>query len=125
MDHPRHFTLEEVRRLRPWVSARVRLLRVARARLVNSGTGVMGATLTSATGGSWPGRDHAEAAVWFSLVLEQLEERAIIVRDLDRGLVDFPTLHEGEECYVSWLVDEPEIRRWYDAASGRRPPRSS
>lgn len=116
-----HFTVEEVRRLRPWVATRVRRLRLTRDRLVTSGACAPVSAETIMTGGSWAGRRHAEAAIEFILTLEELEERSIVVRDLERGMVDFPTLQEGEERFVSWLVDEPEIRRWYDAASGRRP----
>ena len=71
-----------------------------------------------------PGREHAQAAVELVLTLEQLEELEIIVRDLDAGLVDFPALRDGEEVYLCWLVDEPEIAHWHLPGAGfpgRRP----
>jgi len=52
-----------------------------------------------------------------------LQAADIVVRDLVRGLVDFPAVRDGEEIYLCWLVDEPQIEHWHalDAGfSGRR-----
>ena len=71
-----------------------------------------------------PGRAHAQAAVDLVLTLEQLEELEILVQDLDVGLVDFPSLRDGEEVYLCWIVDEPEIAHWHRPGTGlpgRRP----
>jgi len=75
-------------------------------------------------GGAWPGRTHAEPAVEVVLTLDQLERLDVVIRDLDAGLVDFPALRGGEEVYLCWLVDEPEVRHWHAPGAGfpgRRP----
>ena len=54
----------------------------------------------------------------------ELEALDIVLRDVDRGLIDFPALRQGEEVYLCWLVDEDEIGFWHrlDAGfAGRRP----
>jgi hypothetical protein len=48
----------------------------------------------------------------------------IVLRDLERGLVDFPSMREGEEVYLCWEEGEAEIGYWHDLESGyggRRP----
>jgi hypothetical protein len=42
----------------------------------------------------------------------------VLVRDLDRGLVDFPALIDGREVYLCWQLDEPEITHWHGLESG-------
>ena len=58
------------------------------------------------------------------LGLQAFERLEIVVRDLDRGLIDFPTLRDGEEVYLCWLLDEPEVAHWHAIEAGfpgRRP----
>jgi hypothetical protein len=46
------------------------------------------------------------------------------VKDLDRGLVDFPALHRGEEVLLCWQVGEGEVAYWHgleEGFAGRKP----
>jgi hypothetical protein len=46
------------------------------------------------------------------------------VRDIDRGLVDFPALIAGREVYLCWVDDEPAVAHWHEIEAGfrgRRP----
>ena len=54
----------------------------------------------------------------------QLEELGVVVKDLDRGLVDFPALRDGEEVLLCWEVGEDEIAFWHgvdEGFAGRKP----
>ncbi len=54
----------------------------------------------------------------------QLEELGVLVKDLDRGLVDFPALREGDEVLLCWEVGEDEIAFWHgvdEGFAGRKP----
>lgn len=78
--------------------------------------------------------------------MAELEAVEIVVRDVDRGLIDFPAIQpddsgaahdcggagcpargtpEGQEVYLCWLLDdEDEIGFWHgldDGFAGRRP----
>jgi hypothetical protein len=124
MLHHRHWTPEEANQLRPIVGATVRRLRAAREVLADGGFDDEFALLAESTGGAWPGPDRARAAVVVTLGFEQLERLDIVVRDLDRGLVDFPAMIDGREVYLCWLVDEPSVTHWHAIESGfagRRP----
>ena len=119
MLHAHHWSVEEANALCPFVGECVARLRAARDRLRTAP-----GAIAMVTGGAWPGREHARAAVELVLTLEQLEELEILVQDLDAGLVDFPALRDGEEVYLCWLVDEPEVAHWHRPGTGlpgRRP----
>jgi hypothetical protein len=124
--HKRHYTLEQARALRPWVAERVRRLAKAQTRLVALGERAEPAlrALEPPGGGSYPGREAAQPLVELSLAVSELEAVDIVVRDVESGLVDFPSLRDGEEVYLCWLVGEEEIAFWHhlDAGfAGRRP----
>ena len=42
----------------------------------------------------------------------------VVLRDLERGLVDFPSLRDDEEIYLCWEEGETEVAYWHDAESG-------
>jgi len=50
--------------------------------------------------------------------LQEVSRRGILVRDLGRGLVDFPSLREGREVYLCWLRGEEQIGYWHDTNTG-------
>ena len=51
-------------------------------------------------------------------VLESIQESGCLVKDLEKGLVDFPTLFRGEEVYLCWKLDEPSIAFWHGVQEG-------
>ena len=55
----------------------------------------------------------------------RLERLGVLVKDLDRGLVDFPALRSsGEEVLLCWQVGEDEIAFWHgleEGFAGRKP----
>jgi hypothetical protein len=57
--------------------------------------------------------------------VERLERLGVIVKDADRGLVDFPALREsGEEVLLCWQVGEDELAYWHgleEGFAGRKP----
>ncbi len=117
MRHDRHYTLEQANATREWVAERVRRLADARTRLVAVGGGALNA-LDPNSGGAYPGRDAARALVELSRAMAELEAVDIVVRDVERGLVDFPALREGQEVYLCWLISEPEIEFWHGLDAG-------
>lgn len=61
-------------------------------------------------------RDHL--AQHFKRTLEKLEETGCLIKDLDTGVVDFPTLFRGEEVYLCWKLGEPDIAFWHGVDEG-------
>src|SRR5919197_3900236 len=118
MLHERHWTPDEGNQVRPIVGAPVGRLRAARQVLSRGGFDTDFALLAEATGGAWPGAERARASVEVALGFEQLERLDIVVRDLERGLVDFPALIGGREVYLCWLLDEPSVTHWHAVEAG-------
>lgn len=52
-----------------------------------------------------------------SLLLE-FHNRDIQIKDLDRGLVDFPAIIEEKEVFLCWERQEEDIGFWHDLDSG-------
>jgi len=51
-------------------------------------------------------------------VLENFEQSGVLIKDLDKGLVDFPTMFRGEEVYLCWKLDEASIGFWHGTHEG-------
>ena len=102
MKHSRHYTLEEANAALGWVGDTIRRLRAAREGLSDE-----------------EARDAlSEAFVELRSALVRLQEAEVVLRDLDRGLVDFPSMREGREVYLCWLEEEDEIGYWHDLEEG-------
>ena len=51
-------------------------------------------------------------------LLEEFQSRQILVKDVDRGLVDFPAIVGGREVFLCWEKDEDDIEFWHDLDTG-------
>ena len=51
-------------------------------------------------------------------VLGEFQKRDIQIKDLDRGLIDFPAIIGGKEVFLCWEQDEEAIEFWHDLSSG-------
>jgi hypothetical protein len=118
MRHLRHYTLDEARDMRDWVALRVDTARSALGVLASDEARAALADLDADRGGGWPGRPVAKATLELQRAIAELQAADIVVRDVVRGLVDFPAVRDGEEVYLCWLVDEPEIEHWHELDAG-------
>jgi hypothetical protein len=48
----------------------------------------------------------------------ELHALGIEVKDMERGLVDFPTEISGQPAYLCWMFGEDDIEWWHDLESG-------
>ena len=57
-------------------------------------------------------------------LLDHLESLGVVLRDLDAGLVDIPTVRDGEPAWLCWRLADPELGYWHTTREGfstRRP----
>jgi hypothetical protein len=57
-------------------------------------------------------------------LLDHLDSLGIVVRDLDEGLVDFPTVRDGEPAWLCWKLTDADLGYWHTTREGyasRRP----
>lgn len=51
-------------------------------------------------------------------IIQHFRQGEIQVKDLERGLIDFPSVREGREIFLCWEKDEEDIEFWHDLESG-------
>ena len=118
MRHRRHYTLDEARAQLHWVSDRLAAMRGARERLTDADARAALAGGSGGNGGGALGKRVGEAFLDLQAGAEEMAERDIVLRDLDRGLVDFPALRDGREVYLCWVDGEPDIAFWHHLDAG-------
>jgi hypothetical protein len=114
----RHYSVEEANAALGWVTERIERLRSARDRLTDEEVREALTEAAPTNGGGEPGRHVSEAFLEMRSALTDLQDQEIVLRDLDRGLVDFPALRDGREVYLCWIEGEDEIGFWHDLDSG-------
>jgi hypothetical protein len=68
--------------------------------------------------------EHDHAAARLMEAVNRIQETGCLVKDLDLGLVDFPSLLKGEEVYLCWKLGEERIAFWHgieEGFAGRKP----
>ena len=53
-------------------------------------------------------------------LIHRIEAFGCIVKDLDLGLLDFPSLRDGTPVYLCWKGGEPSIQHWHGIDEGFR-----
>jgi len=59
-----------------------------------------------------------------SRTVDEIQQTGCVVKDLDTGLVDFPSLRRGEKVYLCWKLGEERIGYWHgieEGFAGRKP----
>ncbi|MGH2838222.1 MAG: DUF2203 domain-containing protein [Thermoleophilaceae bacterium] len=118
MKHVRHYTLDEANASLGWVQEAIASLREARMSLSDEEAREALAEAGPQNGGGDPGRLVSEAFLQLRAALAQFQEAEVVLRDLERGLVDFPALRDGREVYLCWIEGEDEIGYWHDLEAG-------
>jgi len=116
--HERHYTLEQANAALPWVGERIERLREAQAQLTEKEARDALSEAAPGNGGGEPGQVVSEGFLALRSGLAELEAMEIVLRDLERGLVDFPALREGREVYLCWVEGEDEIAFWHELEAG-------
>jgi hypothetical protein len=65
-----------------------------------------------------------QAVEQLKAVIGEIQETGCVIKDLDIGLLDFPTLFRGEEVYLCWKLGETDIQFWHgmsEGFAGRKP----
>jgi hypothetical protein len=123
-EHARHYTVEQANAALEWVSERIERLRAARVQLSDEEARDALGEAAPSNGGGQPGKVVSEAFLELQRTLGELQAMDVVLRDLERGLVDFPAMRDGREVYLCWESGEDEIAFWHDLESGyggRRP----
>jgi hypothetical protein len=56
--------------------------------------------------------DQMQAAVG------RLDDRDVILRDIEAGLIDFPALVNGRQVWLCWRLGEDDVAWWHELSAG-------
>jgi hypothetical protein len=116
--HERHYSIEQANAAIGWVRERIERMRAARKQLGDEEARAALADAAPTNGGGEPGMVVSEAFLDLRNALIELNEMDIVLRDLERGLFDFPALRDGDEVYLCVEDGEDEIGYWHDIEAG-------
>jgi hypothetical protein len=124
---PRFFTLEQARAMLPAVSRDIREAVQAKSRYADAEAAIQDmAQRIMMRGGlnvdineveGWK-TQRENSANSLKRSMERIEEVGVLIKDLDVGLIDFPTLYCGSEVYLCYRMDETDIRFWHGTTEG-------
>jgi hypothetical protein len=129
---PRLFTLEEAKLLLPSLEPLMRRLAQKRQALrVHQEVLEEFRATAGKSGGGMPGGRFGEARIAAERLTGEIEEAVrrvetwgCMIKDLDQGLVDFPSRRAGEPVLLCWRLGEPSIQYWHgleEGFAGRKP----
>ena len=122
----RLFTFEEANGLVPWLEERFAAMQPLRAELVDRQENLLSLLRRRRSNGHSSTEEEISAAeqevtrLTRSLqdAVAEITQRGIQVRDIGRGLVDFPSDRNGETVYLCWQRGEPSIDWWHPTNTG-------
>lgn len=126
---PKRFTLAEAQRLVPEVDRMLRdAIRLKAAyeeaegamRAFGERIMMMGGLVVDREQAMKARKARGAAAERFKEAIEEIQETGCLIKDLDIGLVDFPTLFHGSEVYLCWKMGEAAIEFWHGTNEGFR-----
>lgn len=135
---PRYFTVEEANSLIPELRAILQHLE-ARRRQLEEHQQALEAIRQQAGGNGHrlAGEKFQRLRREADLVLEEcntaikkIETLGCVLKDFQLGLIDFPSMRDGQEVFLCWKPDESEVGYWHgltEGFAGRKPlrPRSA
>jgi hypothetical protein len=115
----KHYTRDEARALLPEVRGWLGRIQLIREELGKTEERIsqMLASGTDAAGGA---SVNAQIKLLADLqaVLHEFSRREIQIKDVSRGLVDFPALIGGREVFLCWEQGDEDIEFWHELDGG-------
>ena len=116
--HQRHFSREEANAAIEGLRPLLQRLRDVKDMLTDAEAHEVLADAAPGNGGGEPGVQVGESFLEVRRLLSAIQDAGIVIRDIDRGLIDFPALIDGREVYLCWEAGEDEIGFWHDIDAG-------
>ena len=114
------FTLDEANLLIPWLVETFRKLELLRQEYTTIQERL--ADLERASGNLADGDKLKVSAEHLARQIEEgveeILDQGILIRDVSRGLVDFPSHRNGREVYLCWIGGEERIDYWHETDRG-------
>ncbi len=122
MTEERRYSVDDANAELPDLRERLARVRDARQRLIRASERIT--AKVAADGGGVAGGDWFEASSELREEVSWLNDRNILLRDPETGLVDFPARRDGREVYLCWRLGEDAVGWWHEldtGFAGRKP----
>ena len=123
----KHFSREEAEQLLPLIEESLKRA-LAQKQTIDALQGELSdaASRIMVLGGSYPPyselvrkkSERDEESAKMLETLDQIQATGCLVKDLDEGLVDFPSIIEGQEALLCWKLGEGRIEYWHGIEEG-------
>ncbi len=129
----RRFTLQEAESLLPEIEKSIREAVSSKSELeqaetalqaINQRVIMLGGVLIDRSAVYQNRLRRDQSAERLKASVQKIQECGCLIKDLDVGLVDFPTLFRGDEVYLCWKLGEQGISFWHgtqEGFAGRKP----
>jgi hypothetical protein len=114
----KHYTLAEARALLPEVRQWLDLLDSYQQQLQAIEGGLAALLAKHGDTGGELVNNLARTVADTREILQEFAAREIQIKDIERGLIDFPSWRNGREIFLCWEKDEADIEFWHDLESG-------
>ena len=114
----KHYTLEEARALLPQIRAWLVELNTLRAQLKQADERIGQMIAGGADAGGTSVNDQIKLLAQFQQNIQKFIQREIQIKDLERGLIDFPSLLGGREVFLCWELEDDDIEFWHELDGG-------
>lgn len=113
-----HYTRDEARKLLPQIEEWLQKLFHLDGRLKKAATAVEQLMSMGQDRGGATVEDYLVLQTDCLQILGEFQKRQIVVKDLARGLIDFPAIINGREVFLCWEQGEEDVEYWHDIDSG-------
>ena len=114
----KHYTREEATALLPQIRVWLEQLNRLREDLHRCEKRLSGLTEQGKDTGGETVNNWIRALAEMQATLAEFQRREIFIKDLERGLLDFPALIGGKEVFLCWESDEEAVEFWHDLETG-------
>jgi hypothetical protein len=116
--YEKHYTRDEARALLPQVRQWLKRVHDLRDRFGKQDSRMASLLAAGNEIGGEVANNWVKLLCEIKRVLAEFKSRDIQIKDIDRGLIDFPAIIGGKEVFLCWEQDEDDIEFWHDLDSG-------
>lgn len=114
----KHYSVDEAQEMIPQLRLWLTELRQHREKLQTLDDRLGQLLATGADSGGALVNDSIRQLAGVQKYLAYFRELEVQIKDIDRGLVDFPAIVAGKEVFLCWEEDEETIEFWHDLETG-------
>jgi len=114
----KHYSPDEARALLPNIKGWLRHLSRLRSEIDTHEQRLIGLMAPGSDLGGTLVNAWVRRIVEMQEVLMEFFERQIQLKDIDRGLIDFPSFLGGKEVFLCWELGEDDVEFWHELDTG-------